>query len=79
MKFNGKALSSEQLLAALRQKFGAENVNLNSQTGYFEIQTNKDAVAGTADHKNWKFTVFEKEQIPILRNFLPEELLRSMN
>ncbi len=79
LKFNSNAVSNDQLMTALQKEFGENNVLFNSQTGYFEIKTNKDAAASTSNHKEWKFTVLEKNQIPILRSFLPEELLKSMN
>ncbi len=79
LKFNSNVLSVEQLMTALSNEFGAANVQHNTQTGYFEINSHKDAIATSTDRQHWKFTVLEKNQIPVLRNFLPEELLRSLN
>lgn len=78
MKFNGKEVSNEVLLTALEKEFGHQNVNFNQQTGFFLINANKTVVANSKDSKNWKFTVLEKKQIPILRHFIPAQFLKNL-
>lgn len=75
MKFNSNVLQKEQLLAALQREFGEENVKYNETTHFYEIQTHKDAIANSKDLANWKFTVLERDQMPLLSQFLPKELL----
>ncbi|WHF52656.1 hypothetical protein QGN23_05095 [Chryseobacterium gotjawalense] len=79
MKFNMPGIKSGQLLSALKAEFGDGQVDYNESTGFFEVRTIKDAVANSSDLKNWKFTIIEKKQIPILKQFIPESFLRSLN
>ena len=75
MKFNSDTLPKEQLLAALKREFGEDYVKYNEKTLFYEIETHKDAIASSKDLRNWKFTVLEREQMPLLSQFLPKELL----
>lgn len=79
LKFNLDGVKPEVVLTGLQSEFGEEQVTYNKSTGYFEIRSKKDAVANSSDLKNWKFTVIEKKQIPILMQFIPESILRSLN
>lgn len=79
MKFNMEGVKPEVLLPALQAEFGKGQVTYNESAGFFEIRSVKDAVANSSDLKNWKFTVIEKKQIPILMQFIPESILRSLN
>lgn len=79
MKFNMPGLKSGQLLSALQAEFGYGQVDYNESTDVFEVRTIKEAIANSSDLKNWKFTVIEKKQIPILKQFIPESFLRSLN
>lgn len=38
----------------------------------------KMAVANSNEDKNWKFTVAEKQQVELLKQFLPEEILTDL-
>ncbi|MDQ0476395.1 hypothetical protein [Chryseobacterium sp. MDT2-18] len=79
MKFNMPGLKSGQLLSALQAEFGNGQVDYKESSGLFEVRTVREAVANSADLKNWKFIIIEKKQIPILKQFIPESLLRSLN
>lgn len=79
MKFSKAGINNEQILSALQSEFGFGHVKFNSATQYFEIRTDKEAVANSADLKNWKFTVLEKKQIPVLKQIVPEVFLRTLN
>ncbi|MDP2454848.1 MULTISPECIES: hypothetical protein [unclassified Kaistella] len=79
MKFNVPGVKPEKLLSALRSEFGPNQVSYDESTRVFEIKTVKETIANSSDLKNWKFTVIEKKQIPILIQFIPESLLRSIN
>ena len=78
MKFNADDVEPEKLLSALQGEFGYDNVKYNDATAFYEIHTDKSAVASSSDSKNWKFTVMEKKQIPILKHFIPEQFLREL-
>ncbi|KIA88327.1 hypothetical protein [Kaistella jeonii] len=78
MKFNEADLNKDDLLSALQKSFGNEHVKYNDKTGYFLIDTDKTAVANSTDLKNWKFTVLEKKQIPVLIGFIPEQFLKDL-
>lgn len=78
MKFNGTEMTDDALLSALKNEYGSENVTFNKQTGSFLVHTNKIALANSKDSKNWKFTVLEKKQIPILKQFIPEQFLKKL-
>lgn len=78
-KFNAPGVDPQDLLKALQAEFGVNNVVYNKESGFFEIKTSKVVVANSSDSKNWKFTLLEKKQIPILMKFIPESFLRALN
>ena len=78
MKLVGSELKVEDLQSALQGEFGYDNVKLDPSTGYFYISSVKEAAASSSDSKNWKFTVLEKKQIPVLKAFIPEQFLREL-
>lgn len=78
MNFKDKEISAESLLIALRKQFGNDNVSFDDTTGYFLIDTQKVVVANSQNEKNWKFTILEKKQIPILKTFIPEQFLKNL-
>ncbi len=75
MKFKEEGLDEKNLLAIFQGTFGKDHVKYDDQTEFFLIETFKTAVANSIDLKNWKFTVLEKKQIPVLRRFIPEQFL----
>lgn len=75
MKFKENSLDEKELLAIFKGTFGEEHVKYNEKTNFFLIETFKTAIASSLDLKNWKFTVVEKKQIPMLRSFIPEQFL----
>ena len=77
MKFKDKEMSSESLLMTLRNEFGRNNVTFEEKTGYFLIDTQKVVIANSQNEKNWKFTILERKQIPILKEFIPEQFLKN--
>lgn len=77
MKFNDPDLAKYTISRSLKNEFGEENVTFDNQTGFFLISTEKTAVANSKDSENWKFTIIEKKQIPILIRFIPEQLLKN--
>ena len=79
MKFKDSKVKPEDLLSALQGQFGYNQVRYNEKTDFFEINTIKSTVANSSDFKNWKFTVIEKKQIPILKQFIPEKFLKELN
>ena len=79
MKFNVPGVKPEKLHSALRSEFGPDQVIYDESKEVFEIKTIKETIANSSDLKNWKFTVIEKKQIPILMQFVPKSLLRSLN
>ncbi|QOW10044.1 hypothetical protein Q73A0000_06540 [Kaistella flava (ex Peng et al. 2021)] len=78
-KFDAPGIKPQDLLKALQSEFGLNNVVYNQNSGFYEIKASKVAVANSSDSKNWKFTLLEKKQIPILMKFIPESFLRSLN
>ncbi len=74
-----KELRLNMTQGLLKTNFGEENVVLNNETEFFEIQSQKDAYAisenGSSD---WKFLVIEKDQKPILEKLLPAELAEKI-
>ena len=79
MKFKDSKVKPEDLLSALQGQFGYNQVRYNEKTDFFEINAIKSTVANSSDLKNWKFTVIEKKQIPILKQFIPEKFLKELN
>ncbi len=78
MKFKSDDIKPEDLLSALQGQFGYDKVKFDDKTGYFEIKGTKEVAASSADSKNWKFTVMEKREIPVLKQFIPEQFLREL-
>ncbi|MCX2682077.1 hypothetical protein OOZ15_19160 [Galbibacter sp. EGI 63066] len=72
MRINMTKLSFEQT-------FGSDNVKYNEETGFFEIQSQKD-VYGISENgqTDWKFLVIEKKQKVILEKILPKELIEKI-
>jgi hypothetical protein len=55
-------------------QFGAENVNYDSQTGFFVINATSKMLAVSDDKKAWKFIDIGNPQLkPILEKFIPAE------
>lgn len=75
MKFNEEGLDEKNLLSVFQGTFGKDHVKYDGKTNFFLIETYKTAVASSKDLKNWKFTVLERNQIPLLRSFIPEQFL----
>ncbi|TXF79062.1 hypothetical protein [Chryseobacterium sp.] len=78
IKFLSADVKPEDLLPGMKAEFGSENVKYNSLTGFFEINTVKDVLAASADMKQWKFTVLERKQYPLLIQFIPEQFLKDL-
>ena len=78
MKFNESGLNTHNLMTAMKTEFGEDQVKLNQETGFIQIDAKKEAVASSTDSKNWKFTVLEKKQIPLLKQYIPEQFLKEI-
>lgn len=65
-------------LGAFKSQFGDGNVVFNEKNNHFEVMSYKMAVANSNEGKNWKFTVAEKQQVELLKQFLPEEILTDL-
>ncbi|WP_194775712.1 hypothetical protein [Pararhodonellum marinum] len=64
---------------SLDNTFGAANVKYNDDTGFFEIQSEKDVYCISDNGiTNWKFLVVEKNQKAILEKILPQELIGNL-
>lgn len=71
------SMDSSVLRSSFESQFGKENVSYNSNTGFYSIQAIKKAVANSADGKKWTFVVVEPRQMALLKQFIPEELLKD--
>lgn len=78
IKLNMPNVTNDQFYAALQEEFGADHVKFNDSTKFFEVRMGKEAIASSHNLKNWKFTVIEKKQIPILRQFIPIQFLKEL-
>ena len=78
MRFNDPDLNLNDIRSALQKSFGSDHVNYEEKTGYFTIDTDKLAVASSTNLKDWKFIVLEKKQIPVLKDFIPEQILKEI-
>lgn len=78
MKFNEADLNTDTILSVLKTSFGGDNVIYDESTGFFLIETSKTAVASSSNLKDWKFTLLEKKQIPMLKAFIPEQYLKEI-
>jgi len=62
--------------AGFENLFGAENVNYNEETGYFEIKVIQKSVAISKDGKaGWKYLAVDKSLYPILGQLLPQTII----
>ncbi|MEM6765537.1 MAG: hypothetical protein AAF655_11440 [Bacteroidota bacterium] len=74
-----KKMYQEMLMTNFEQQFGEGNVSYDTETQFYLIKANKQAVAVSPDGQtDWKFVVAEKKQLPILRRFLPAELMEEL-
>jgi hypothetical protein len=62
--------------STLAGKFGEDNVSYDLKTGRYVILAKHDAIAESADQKNWTFLTIEEEQKSQLEKIFPKELLR---
>lgn len=60
----------------LEKQFGIGNVQYDSSSRYYEIQSTKKAVANSKDNKKWTFTVIEQNQRALLERFIPKAMLQ---
>ncbi len=73
-----KQMNDSIMKAAFNKKFGAENVSFKSETDVYEIYVEKDVWAISANGKtDWKFLVVEDDQEMILKQILPEALIKD--
>ncbi len=72
---DGKQQDTARTKKALQGQFGETNVNYIAKTDSYRVFVIKNVIANSADNKNWTFVVVEEKQKPILRKFIPEELL----
>jgi N12 class adenine-specific DNA methylase len=64
---------------SLFKKFGAENVDYNEKTDFFEIKVTKKVCSVSKNGNDiWKFVTIEKEQKYILEKFIPKEILEKI-
>ena len=65
---------------ALQNTFGADNVKLDTITGWFDIVANKKACAISANGlNNWTFMVLESKQRLLVDKVLPKEITNTLN
>ncbi len=74
MKFNQMDTTKYDLIKIeLANKYGSENVSLNKDSGFFNVNAEKKSVAISANgNTNWKFINIEPEQRIIMEKLLPK-------
>jgi len=61
---------------SLEELFGPENVFYEAETGFWRLTSLKNVCAVSRDGiSDWRFVVLEKEQLPYLKQILPEQIL----
>lgn len=71
-----KSFIKKFTLAALQSTFGEENVKYDPMKDFYDVHTVKKAIASFDEKQDkWKFIVIEEKQKPVLKMFLPEEIL----
>jgi len=64
---------------SFEKSFGSGNVKYNEETGFFEINAQKQAYAISKDGiTDWKFLVVESKQKFILEKLLPKQLVEKI-
>ena len=72
-----KEMSSNIMLLAFEQQFGKGNVTYVAETEFYEVYSEKEVIAISADGlADWKFLVIEERQKFILEKLVPKELLK---
>lgn len=72
-----KEVTINLLKLSFEQGFGEGNVNYNSETGFFEIYSEKIVYAISTNGKSdWKFLVRDDDQELILKKLIPEKILK---
>lgn len=78
IRMTGEMAADPALLKAnFERQFGKENVSYNDSTKFYSINTQKKAVGNSTDGKKWTFVVVEPRQVEILKQFIPEDLLKD--
>jgi len=66
----------DMIQVGLNESFGAVNVKHNSETGFFEIFTEKNVVAVSENgESDWKFVTIEENMKPLLKRVFPKEII----
>ncbi|WP_210462945.1 hypothetical protein [Rufibacter roseolus] len=89
MKFKGKDQKEETeterklrmnlIKLSFEKTFGSDNVKYNEETGFFEINAQKQAYAISKEGEtDWKFLVIESKQKFILEKLLPKQLVEKI-
>jgi len=70
---------NNRMLLGLQKQFGEENVSLNRVTGYFEVKSEKKAVAISKDGKSkWTFLTVEPNQKLMMEKILPSSVVEEL-
>lgn len=69
------ASAEELVLLSLQGSFGEENVQFNPLNRTYTIYSEKDVVAKQYAGSKWKFVVVEEKQLPMLKKFIPRQII----
>lgn len=69
-------MTNNMMALSFEQMYGSDRYSLDEETGTFTINAQKESIAISSDGKtDWKFLGIEEQQMPILKQLLPAELL----
>lgn len=76
MQFKGEAIQdTTSTKEALEAEFGQGNVTYNASTDTYRIFVIENVVANSVNKRKWTFIVMQEKLKPILKRFIPKELL----
>ncbi len=68
-----------QLKANFEENFGANNVSYDEETGFFTIKVKEQSLAISPNGKDsWKFLTLQKNQLMLMEQILPAEILEQV-
>lgn len=74
-----KAAMTAQLKANFEQKYGAENVTYDKESGFFSVKMTERAVAISPNNKDsWTYLNLQEGQEQIMMKILPPEIAKSL-
>lgn len=76
---DGEAFDEFAFIHAMyNEQFGHENVSADEESGSFTIHRDTELLAINQNDSGWKFLELKMDMMPLLKNILPKEIIKSI-